>query len=259
MTTRHLLLIPILISCASSSNIIAKEGTVYETIEKSFKVSSGGSLSLENTNGWVDVTSWDKDRVEVIAEKDASAPTEAEARRLLEETEVRATQTGNHITIKTKRKDWSLGGKRRLHINYKVKVPRRFNVSAETVNGSVDVEEISGSVEAKTVNGNVDMESIRGSFNASSVNGAIRADLTQIEESHDLSAHTVNGSLTITLPKNVKADLRAKTLNGSINSDFELSVKGRIGKRVSGKINGGGPELHLQTLNGSIRIRKQQN
>ena len=52
------------------------------------------------------------------------------------------------------------------------------------------------------------------------------------------------------------ADVHASWLNGGFESDLPFTLDGRIGKRSArGILGDGGPELELQTVNGSISIR----
>ena len=256
MKTRYLILVPYLLSCAAASPSLSEEGYVYETVDRTLEVSPGGSLSLDNTNGTIEVTVWDKKKVHIIAKKEAKAPTDEEARRILEDTEVRITKTGNHVSVKTKRDSWKLGGSSRLHVDYTVQVPRRFDIDVESVNGNVNVRDVEGRVVSETVNGNVDIAGIRGSFKTKTVNGSIRADLTGSTGTEALSAKTVNGGIRVTLPKDFGARVKARTVNGKIHTDFPITVTGRIGKSIDGKLNGGGRLLRLQTVNGSIRIKE---
>ncbi len=64
------------------------------------------------------------------------------------------------------------------------------------------------------------------------------------------------GSVSLALPEGTNADLHARTVNGSIRTDFPLTVRGKIGKRVEGKLGEGGFKMNLSTVNGSIRILK---
>ena len=51
--------------------------------------------------------------------------------------------------------------------------------------------------------------------------------------------------------------MRAETVNGEIETDFPLTVSGRVSKRrLSGTIGGGGRALEMETVNGSIHLRK---
>jgi DUF4097 and DUF4098 domain-containing protein YvlB len=73
-----------------------------------------------------------------------------------------------------------------------------------------------------------------------------------------LTFHTVNGSITLDLPSALSAEVRATTVNGEISTDFPLSATGRISRRhVAGTIGGGGRRLDLETVNGSVRLRRR--
>jgi DUF4097 and DUF4098 domain-containing protein YvlB len=59
------------------------------------------------------------------------------------------------------------------------------------------------------------------------------------------------------VPATFRANLDASTTNGSIRSDLPVTVSGQINRRsLRGALNGGGPELELETTNGSIQILK---
>jgi DUF4097 and DUF4098 domain-containing protein YvlB len=46
-------------------------------------------------------------------------------------------------------------------------------------------------------------------------------------------------------------------VNGGIETDFPLTVKGKwVGRRLDGTIGAGGRRLELETVNGSITLRK---
>jgi DUF4097 and DUF4098 domain-containing protein YvlB len=74
-----------------------------------------------------------------------------------------------------------------------------------------------------------------------------------------VNMETVNGRVSIDLPENADADISADTLNGGINaSDFGLETeKGFVGSDLNGKIGNGGARLNIDTVNGSIKIRRK--
>jgi DUF4097 and DUF4098 domain-containing protein YvlB len=89
------------------------------------------------------------------------------------------------------------------------------------------------------------------------VNGSIRAAAGRADWTGDAEFRTVNGSITVTLPASTGAEVRAETVNGEIETDFPMTVSGRISKRrLNGTIGGGGRTLELETVNGSIQLRK---
>jgi len=59
------------------------------------------------------------------------------------------------------------------------------------------------------------------------------------------------------LPGSASADLEATTVNGSIDSDFPITMRGRMTPQsLRGRIGDGGRDLKLTTVNGGITIRK---
>lgn len=217
---RYLILVPYLLSCVAASPSLSEEGYVYETIDKTLGVSPGGSLSLENMNGNIDVTVWEEKKVHIVAKKRAKGHSDGDARSILEETEIRITQSGNDVTVRTKRKERNFGSGRGLSVRYTITVPRKFDVDLETVNGNIKVVGVEGRAETETVNGKVNLAEIHGTFDASSVNGNIRADLTDSGGTEPLNAQTVNGGIRVILPKEFGARVKAQTVNGSIHTDF---------------------------------------
>lgn len=140
-------------------------------------------------------------------------------------------------------------------VDFRVEVPAGVNLVAGTVNGDVEVRRVGGDVKASTVNGDVDVES-GGTAEASTVNGSIRASMGS-DLAEDLRFNTVNGSVTVSLPAGANADVEAATVNGSLESDFPLTVQGRFSnRRMRGTIGDGGHALRMETVNGSITIRR---
>jgi len=141
-------------------------------------------------------------------------------------------------------------------VDFTVRVPRGVHFDGNTVNGSVEATGLSGDVALHTVNGQVRLETNGGDATAGTVNGSIEATVNALG-SRPLRFSTVNGQVSVTLPGALSADLDAKTVNGSITSDFPISVQGRLSPRhLMGRIGDGGRALDLETVNGSIRIRR---
>ena len=144
-----------------------------------------------------------------------------------------------------------------VNVDFTVLLPANIKMLAATVNGSVDVSGATSEVDASSVNGRVEASSQGGPVEASSVNGSVEAEMHDIAAASRLRYSSVNGSVRVTLPANLKADIDVTTVNGSLNSDFPISVTGSLEPRhMHGTINGGGVPLRIDTVNGSIELRK---
>lgn len=143
-----------------------------------------------------------------------------------------------------------------VRVNFKIRVPAGVEFIARTVNGDVRAESMASNVFAKTVNGSIRIATT-GYADAKTVNGEIAAKLGNGNWTGSVNFKTVNGEINLELPASVGAVVNAKTLHGEISSDFPLVTMTKFSKReLTGTIGGGGRELNLKTVNGSINLRR---
>src|SRR5687767_5160361 len=141
-------------------------------------------------------------------------------------------------------------------VEFTVKLPAGVRLGVSTVNGGVSVAGATNEVRASTVNGRVSAVSTGGPVNASTVNGDIDVRMRDLGTG-DLEYSTVNGSIEIEVPSNLDADLDMRTVNGSLSADFPITVQGRVNpRRMRATIGKGGRRLRLETVNGSVELRK---
>jgi hypothetical protein len=144
-----------------------------------------------------------------------------------------------------------------VSVTFTVKVPSGVRFAGKTVNGDIEAKGLAGAVSLTTVNGSVNF-STSSYGDATTVNGSITGALGSSAWSGDLNFSTVNGSITLDLPADISTDLRATTVNGEITTDFPITVSGRVNRRsLNGTIGGGGRSLELETVNGSVKLRRR--
>lgn len=144
-----------------------------------------------------------------------------------------------------------------VQVRFRVRVPAGVTFIGTTVNGEVEAMRLNGDVELTTVNGSVTF-STTGNGRATTVNGSIRGEMGRADWTDTLSMTTVNGSITLTLPATLSTDVRASTVNGDISADFPVTVRGRVSRRrLDGTIGGGGRTLALDSVNGSIILKRE--
>jgi DUF4097 and DUF4098 domain-containing protein YvlB len=144
-----------------------------------------------------------------------------------------------------------------VSVRFTVRVPAGVALIGKTVNGEIEALRLNGDVTLSTVNGSVDFSTTAGG-RASTVNGSIHGAMGRADWSDTLEMATVNGSITLTLPPDLNTDVRAATVNGDISTDFPMTVTGRISRRkLEGTIGGGGRVLSLDSVNGSITLKRE--
>jgi len=211
------------------------------------RLDKGGTFTLQNTNGAVEVEAWDRDSISIEAEKVGP-----EGR--LDEIQIEIKGEGSRVDVSTRFPHVTFGSNG--HVDYRVKVPASAHVELETTNGRLRASGTQASLRAETTNGGVEIGDAAGSVEASTTNGSIRVTFRDAPETGAQRFETTNGSITLTLPADVSGEFEARTVNGGISTDFPLDVSGRHGKHLQGHVGTGGPRYDLSTTNGGIRILK---
>ncbi len=107
------------------------------------------------------------------------------------------------------------------------------------------------------MNGRISLTTAR-TASAHVVNGSIFASLDAVEGTGEFK--TVNGTVDLEIPEAASATIHAGLVFGLITTDFALHVhRGFVASRMDGDLNGGGPKLFLETVNGSIHLRKARD
>ena len=186
-------------------------------------------ITVENVNGSIEATAWDKPYFKVHAIKRADG---GRAEETLKLTEIRVRKVGDEIRIETvnpkRRRLFGFldFGSPNAHVDYVLQIPGRTAVHFETCNGRVAANGFSGSLSGDAVNGSIELADIEGPTSASTVNGSVRlAFKGPLKKSR---IETVNGSIDVAFQKasSVKYDL--ETVNGHIEGDFDLRRRGQV-------------------------------
>lgn len=230
-----------------------------ETFEQAFSMEGVSRVSVENVNGRVEATAWDRPYLRVKAVKTARG---GNAEETLKETEIRVRKVGDRIEIVTicpqRRRlfgflDW---GSDRATVDYELHIPAGAEVKVETTNGKVAASGFGKSVSAEAVNGSIELKEMECPVRATTVNGSVRLAFKGLLKKARLE--TVNGSVDVAFDRQSSIRYDLETVNGRIEGDFELVVEGKFGpKEARGSYNGGAETLHAETVNGSIRLTTQ--
>lgn len=205
-------------------------------------------------NGGIEVQGGNRSDVHVVGRVQSWAESEAEARELasqvgLETAGGRLRATGPRIRGE-RNVGWS--------VTWVISAPARLDLELSTVNGGIDVANVAGDLSLGTTNGGIRLEEVGGSVDARTTNGGIEVELAGDRWAGEgLRLQTTNGSIAVAVPDDFAADLTASTVHGGIQTDFPVTVRGRIGRSVDAQLGGGGPPVRLATTNGGIELRRR--
>ncbi len=222
----------------------------------SYPLNAGGSLTLENANGSVEISGWDQNTIEITGTK--YARTEA----LRDEIKIDISHSDSSVSIHTVA---PYGHNGNMGARYVIRVPRKVqldrivstnggvrvndvegqarvrtsngaihagrvkgDVEAQTTNGSIEADEISGSAHLHTSNGHVRAEAVQGGVEATSTNGGIRIHEPSSASHAPMRLSTSNGGVDVTVDGELKSDVHATTTNGSITLHMPPQTAARV-------------------------------
>jgi hypothetical protein len=258
-------ILPVALLLSAAATPAAPQRPTVELFDRTVPLPAGGSFSISNVNGSIDIVGWDRDEVQISARKITAGPAES-----LRRVAISLDLAPGSISVST---HYPEGSGVEVNVEFRVRVPARVRLaSVTTVNGSVAVHDVSGEGSLATVNGNVLLSRAAGMFSARATNGNLTLELLSLDggptpqpgssrraRRSALIAQTINGSVVLALPAGAGAELEARTQNGDFSSDLPLLAHtSAAGRYIRGRVGSGGPLLQLRTVNGSIRLRISQ-
>jgi hypothetical protein len=231
-------------------------GKASDEWRRTYSLPKGGRLEVINVNGVIEVQPATGSQVEVLAKREVQTRTEEEAKARLAKVEMLEDVGPDHVKIEAKPNDQgvSFGPHGRVRIEYRISVPAGLTTSFRTENGPVRVQNVDGRMTLASTNGPIVGRGLSGSVDASTVNGGVEIGLTAANG--DSKIVTVNGPATLILSPEIDAELEASAINGSVTTQEGLPLKAsdRSNRRVTGRLNDGGPRISVQTTNGGVRV-----
>ncbi len=195
-------------------------------VQTSFNVKEGASIIANTKYSEVEILSWEKDVVDIVAEMEVKAPTRARAEECLRKINVALRASGDQILIDTELQEgWSKNA--RVKIRIIVQAPAYVNLNLNHAYGDVFVQELTGRVMLDLRYGN--FKAGRLLRKASPCN---RMDLAysdaEIEEAGCLDLELAYSEIELGYAESVDAESKySKILGGGVG---ELYAKGAYDK-----------------------------
>jgi len=229
------------------------------------EISQGGRVEIENINGPIEVVRASGRTAEVQVTKIVKKGDGNMVKAIMEE-----GGNGMHVCTLYLSRDMNRkscngdnfnndsrnGNKVEVEMRYLVKVPAGARLTVDDVNGNVTVTGVDVDAKIATVNGDVIFDGT-GALSLETVNGKIIGTFRRASWEGTMDIQTVNGSVELTFPSDLNADISGETVNGGVDSDFRITVeKGWGPKSFTGRIGSGGRRIKIETVNGGITLRK---
>lgn len=192
-----------------------------DTVTREFRVAPGGTLDLETDTGRIEVATDGGSTLRVEVQREG---------RDGEDLKLDFDQQGDNVVVRAHwpdeddDDDWH---QHKARVKFLVRVPRQYNLRLDTSGGSIDVDDLDGTLDARTSGGSLEFGNIRGRVKGHTSGGSIKL----AGAGDDVLLKTSGGSIRV---GEVNGSLRAHTSGGSV--------------RVAGALR----EVHATTSGGSV-------
>jgi len=200
-------------------------------------------------NGGIQVEGWSRNEISLRAKVTAWSR-QGDPQEIANDIEL---QTGTVVSAdgpdNREREGWS--------VSYRLMVPQGSNLQLESMNGGIQIEGVHGDMDFETQNGGISLQDVGGDVKGRTTNGGLNVSLSGNQwEGAGLDLQTTNGGIVFSVPEDFQARLETGTVNGGFDTDFPITIRGRLRTRqLTTDLNGGGPPVRLVTTNGGVKIR----
>jgi hypothetical protein len=252
------------------------------TFERNLTVNGRVELSVATGSGNIHLTRGSGGRVHIFGRvKSSWGGSEERVREIAANPPIE--QTGNIIRIGARHENLH-----NISIDYEIEAPANAYLDAGSGSGDINDDGVGENAKLGTGSGNIHATGLNGGFTASTGSGNIYAEQTG---QGDVKAETGSGNIEL---RNLRGGLRASTGSGnikvgglpanswhletgsgnvefwagdapltldassgsgSIHTDREMLTQGsQDHHHITGKLNGGGPTVRIETGSGDIRV-----
>ena len=232
-----------------------------QVINESQALDAGARVEVSGISGPVEIMTTDGRVAEIHVENSVSDA------RDLEYHKITIDRAADHLVVRGENKGgggegllrWLTGrGGSGATVRQRVvlKVPRRVDVVARSINGAVRVGELEGAVRVSGINGEVTVARAAGHAEVSGVNGNLTFAVARLEDA-GVRVSGVNGNIELRLDAGANADVRVGGLNGSVDYDLKnvtVEDTGENRSRFVARIGAGGAPIRMSGISGNIHL-----
>jgi len=272
---------------ALAAGALTAGGARAEEWTKSYTISGRAHVRVDTNDGAVRVTTGDSKQIELRVIYDGY--------KLDHNLSINSRQDGDQVQLSARVHNsnffnWNVHKTLRLEVH----MPREADLNIETGDGSVEAQSLTGNLNIHTGDGHIRVDGAKGdirlrtgdgSIEGRDLDGKLEADTgdghVTVEGRFDAlniktgdgsinaragagskmmnawTIHTGDGSVDMTLPADLQANIEASTNDGRISLGIPVTVEGTFStSKISGKMNGGGQQLTIHTGDGSIHLSK---
>ena len=259
-----------------------------DEVNQTYELAPGARVEVSSIRGRVEIVTADTTTAEVQIIR--TARTRAD----LEYHKIEVEQAGNSLVVRGVQDREQRRGQN-IQVNHQVilKLPRRIDLSVNSVSGpikvgdvegqthvssisgsakigdvggklqvssvsgSLDVGNVGADARVTSISGNLRLGQVNGSLDVSSVSGALNATLVSLSP-QGIHIQSVSGSVEIAFKSEINADFNAEHVSGEVYLDVPNVTRDSEAKspNVRARIGAGGTPITISSVSGNIRLTR---
>jgi len=247
----------------------AAQASDVKEVHRTLALEKNGRLRVKTYKGSITITTWDRPEVKIDARVEPDGD-DRYSREKVQWTEVRISGGGGSVEVRSDYDEVKHhehlflglfeGGTGSLpFVRYTIQMPATALLDIDDYKSETRVSDLKANLRMQTYKGTARVENLDGAARVETYKGDVRVEFARFSRASRFETH--KGEIDVRVPKDSRFALDAEASHGGdVDSDFGTATRARYSRhsreaRTSGAINGGGPELRLDTYNGTLRIR----
>ena len=250
-----------------------------EHFQRTFTVSPGAALNVENYKGTIHVSASAGNQVVVDIQKRFEGD-DSDRKWWMENVKVNFSNDPGHVKVKVEYPTENCTFCFQFHeytagVELEIRVPRQINVMLDGYKPDLKVSGLQGDIAIKSYKAPMLIEGTTGAIRIDTYKDTIKLQDVRIRGSLAIKSYKADvdvnardlgqtadlenekGSITIRVPGDAGLDVDySGGRRSSFHSDFNLAMSTGSSSDVHGTINGGGTRLKLHTVKGNVSLEK---
>ena len=250
-----------------------------EHFQKTFTVSSGAALNVENYKGTIHVAASDGNQVLVDVQKRFEGD-DSDRKWWMENVKVNFSNDPGNVKVKVEYPTQNCTFCFQFHeytaaVELEIRVPRRMNLMLDGYKPDIKVSGVQGDIAIKSYKAPMLIEGTTGAIRIDTYKDTIKlqdvkirgtlaiksykadAEVNARELGQTADLENEKGSITIRVPGDAGLDVDySGGRRSNFHSNFNLAMATGSSSDMHGTINGGGTRLKLRTVKGSVSLEK---
>ena len=276
--------------CVLAAPVAANAQNAERTVTNTVPMDSDGTVTVENHDGEINITTWNRSEVQV------EARIVHEDEDTVRDTRIRTESSDSEVEIESDfddvEKSGFWGARSVPDVFYTLRVPAGASleiddhgsainvdglqgqvdvdshdggiqlsriggpVRIDTHDGAIDLRDITGAVEIDSHDGDVTASGLRGPLTVDTHDGRVNAAFSSLDGPVEIDSH--DARVRLTLPTGAAFTLQTDMGDdGNVEVEPEMSLTSMDEGDIEATVNGGGPEIYVSAHDGSLQIETQ--